>query len=174
MHPEIHDIEGATDQCTPLEWTDAVQRRHEADILLGRQVLVQAEQLRHVRYSSTRSPAEFHGIFTQNANLARSAPERAGQHPDRGRLAGTTRPDHAQDGPRDDVQAEIVDRHSIVEGASDAAHGDDRLGDGLGGHAAAILQFMCRPTSKPLLNVSEAIGPKRTRSKDPSRAGPRR
>ena len=118
---EVDDLERALDSTGAPEGTDAVQRRNESDVLLCRQVLVEAEQLGHVGEPAAHSAAEAHRVLAQDGDLALASAERAGEHPDRRRLAGSARADDAEDRPRVDLERQVVDDDAPVEGAGHVA-----------------------------------------------------
>jgi len=101
---QVDDLERSPNQAAALERADAVQRRHEADVLLGGEVLVQAEQLRHVRDLASRPTAELHRVLTQHPDLATGPAERAGEHADGRRLPRAAGTDEAEDAARLHVQ----------------------------------------------------------------------
>ncbi len=96
---QLHHLERVSDEGAPLERADAIQCRDEADVLLRREVLVQAEQLRHVGDPAARRAAEPPRILAEDADLAVGAAEGAGQHADGRGLARPARPDDPQDRP---------------------------------------------------------------------------
>jgi hypothetical protein len=142
--PQVDDLERAPDEPSTLERSDAVQGGHESDVLLGRQILVQAEQLRHVRDPAPCMAAEGHRILAEDPDLAGRTRQRPTQHPDRGRLPGAARPDDAQDRSGRHVEREVVDGQVAIERAAHAADGDDRLGRCRGGCGHVDPQCKCR------------------------------
>ncbi len=144
-NPRVHHQERVSDAAAATEGADAVEGGDEADVLLGREVLVQAEQLRHVRDTAAGTTRELHRVLAEDLDLTRRPAQRSGQHADRGRLARSARPDDAEDRARGDIERHVVNGDAVPECARQPAGRDDR---GAGGCRRLRIRGSGRPSRR--------------------------
>src|SRR6185436_16128397 len=110
---------------------EAVQRGRVIDVLANAEVRVQAEQLGHVAHPFAGPPRERVGPLPEHLDGPLGRAERAGDHADRGGLAGSGRTDEAHHLAGMDLEIEPVDGGRPVEASRDTGHANgDRLFDG--------------------------------------------
>src|SRR5262249_54294102 len=90
----------------------AIHARDEVEVLLDRQIVVQAELLRHVADAQFDPPRLLADIEAETRALAGIGFEQAAQHPDRGRLAAADRAEKA---------ADLAAPHFDIDGVDDLA-----------------------------------------------------
>ena len=90
--------------------TESVDRGVEAEVLLDRQVIVEAEFLRHVADAASDAFGIVDDIDTRHLRASRCGLHEPAQHPDRRRLARAVRPEHAEHFTPVDGEIEPIDR----------------------------------------------------------------
>ena len=91
--PQLDELEHLAHPSPPAAPEHPEQARDEVDVLVGREVRVQREQLGHVADPLAGRAPELARVLAQDPDLALVGVEGPGEHPDRRRLAGAGRPD---------------------------------------------------------------------------------
>jgi hypothetical protein len=120
---------------------NAVDARDEFKIFAHREVIVEAEALRHVAdaiFDLRRLGADF---VTEAGAAALIGRQQPAQHADGGGLAGAVRPKEAENGAASDLHGQVAHHLTAAERFGQAMHVDDDLGrgrrlDNLAGHHA--------------------------------------
>jgi hypothetical protein len=121
--------------CVPVDRLlppgDAVHPRDEVEVLLDRQVLVQAEALGHVADFALDRRRVAPQVVTKARAFAVVGCQQAAQHADRRRLAAAVRSEEAEDRAALDANREVVDDGATAIAFRQPAHVD-------GGAALAV------------------------------------
>ena len=107
---------------------DAVDAADELEILAHRQVLIQAEALRHVADLALDLVGLGADVVAEAGAGAFIRRQQAAQHADRGRLAGAVRAEEAVDRAALDLHREVAHHRAAVEFFGQAVHIDDDIG----------------------------------------------
>ena len=116
----------------PLEARRALGSRHpvevgvEAEVLLDREVGVEAEALRHVGDAVLDRLGVAGDRDAGEDRVAGGGPQHAGEHAQRRGLAGAVRPDEAEQLAAADLEAQILDRGQLAEAAGEPLGADHR------------------------------------------------
>ena len=146
-------LDGGARRCSRLR--DAVDAADELEILAHRQVLIQAEALRHVsdlQLDLVGLGADVVAKAGAGAFIRRQQPA---QHADGGRLAGAVRAEEAVDRAALDLHREVTHHRAAIEFFRQALHVDDDVG------ASVISQGPCGKvtvTGWPTRNFSGCSG----------------
>ena len=109
----------------------AVKPRDELEVLAHRQVLIQAEALRHVADLALDLVGLGADVVAEAGAGAFIRRQQAAQHADGGGLAGAVRPEEAVDGAALDLQRQVMDHRAAVEFFGQAVDVDDDVRMGL-------------------------------------------
>src|SRR4029078_1040118 len=124
----------------------AVHARHEVEVFLNRQILVQAEALRHVTDLALDQGGLREQVESEAASLARIRCQQSAEHADRGGLAAAVGTEKTEDLPALDADRKVVDHHPAGEALTQAVYVDGRLSRGL--HVNAFVPHVPTPTPR--------------------------
>ena len=109
----------------------AIHARDEVEVLVDRQVFVEAEALCHVADFALDKCSLAHDVVAERRAAARVGREQAAEHADRGGLAAAVGAEKAEDFATPHAQVEAVDDGLAAEAFCQAVHVDDgRIGLG--------------------------------------------
>ena len=116
--------------CGALRIAHGIEASDELQVLPHRQVLVQAEALRHIADLALDLVRVAPDIVTETSALATVGRQQAAKHADRGGLAATVRPEEAVDGPALHLHRQVMHDLASTERLGQAADVDRDLGGG--------------------------------------------
>ena len=112
---QAHELNNHFAPAIPLRAAETVDRAVEVEILLDGEIFIKAETLRHV----PDPPLDLFGLLYDVEAVEPRAPraglQKAAEHADHRGFAGTVGTEEAEDFPRFDVEAHVIDRHQSAE-----------------------------------------------------------
>src|SRR5262249_3193127 len=109
---------------------NAVDARDEFKIFAHREVVVEAETLRHIADAIFDLRGLGADVVTETGAAALVGRQQPAQHTDGGGLAGAVRPEEAENGAAFDLHGQVAHDLPAAEGFGQAVHVDDDLGRG--------------------------------------------
>ena len=110
-----------------LRASDPEDVHEKIDVLLDRQVLIEAETLGHVADEGLDLRLFGHDIQTADPDPARGGFEHRCRHPEQGGFSRPVGADEAEDRPRFDRERDVADRLCRAEAAGDPFDAEERL-----------------------------------------------
>src|SRR6185312_4503758 len=127
---ETHLGERVLDAGVGVLARDAHEPRRIAQVLARRQVLVEADRIRHVADAALDLERLSHRVEARDPHPSLAGLGQAQQHQDRRRLAGAVRPEQAEDLAGPDLEVDAVDGRRALVALDQPGRLDDRRAGG--------------------------------------------
>src|SRR5690606_25800870 len=112
----------------------------ELQVVLGAQVPIEAELLRHVADRRLDARGRARDVVPGDEGPPRGRREQAAQHADGRRLAGAVRAEIAEDLAAPDLEGDVAHRDEGAEALAEIAHLDDRVAHGASACARSAMR----------------------------------
>src|SRR5262245_20602224 len=150
---------------------DAIEARDELQVLAHREILIEAEALRHVADVTLDLARLRADVVAEAGPLALVGREQAGEHADGRRLAGAVRTQEAIDRAALDLHRQVAHDLAPVERLGQTVHIDGDVGGHFGApFASALVSVLVSGLVSVLVSVlASPLGPSVTRTGWPTR-----
>src|SRR5258705_3737415 len=111
----------------PLAVRDLVHARHEVEVLLDGEVLVEAELLRHVAHRALDAPGVLRDVVAEHDAMTLVGREEPADHADGGGLAAAVGAEEAIDRALRDLHREVIDDRLLAEALGEALDVDGQI-----------------------------------------------